>query len=237
MAAAKKSVKASGKDPAKSVKAATSGSGDGSRTDDAASSATPASDAAGRKGARTASKLLDGAATPGSDDAGADGSGLVVDGVEVEWVDILDEEPDGDPDEDVDGAGDGLDDLADDLVVAAGDDDEWEWESLDVLADEESAAEPGLQADEVDGQPAVLSDGSFIDSVLERLTALDSDEPEVSQRRRRVVGDDDEEEEEDDDFADLRGRQPDEFVCSGCFLLKHQRQLSQQSPPLCTDCF
>jgi len=79
----------------------------------------------------------------------------------------------------------------------------------------------------------------------------DEDEPEdedveasldVILKERLVV----EDEPEDDDVADVEDRseaservlpkQPDEFVCRACFLVKHPSQLADKKRMLCRDC-
>jgi len=79
----------------------------------------------------------------------------------------------------------------------------------------------------------------------------DEDEPEdedveasldVILKERLVV----EDEPEDDDVADVEDRseaservlpkQPDEFVCRSCFLVKHPSQLADKKRMLCRDC-
>ena len=47
----------------------------------------------------------------------------------------------------------------------------------------------------------------------------------------------DDEEEDNDDFADIRHREANEFVCTGCFLVLHERLRSPSDPSLCNDCY
>ncbi len=60
--------------------------------------------------------------------------------------------------------------------------------------------------------------------------------------RNRVVSEEDEDEivdhdeDADDTFAQVIPRQPDEFVCQSCFLLKNASQLADAEHGLCKDC-
>ena len=58
--------------------------------------------------------------------------------------------------------------------------------------------------------------------VPEGETAEDEDEDEVA---------------DDEEFAEIQDKNADEFVCTGCFLVKHKRQRAQQTPLLCNDCY
>ena len=78
----------------------------------------------------------------------------------------------------------------------------------------------------------------------------DSDDVEASLdvilKERLVVVDDEEDEDDEDDVGDVdeRGdsplrvlpKQPGEFVCQSCFLVKHPSQLADADAMLCRDC-
>jgi hypothetical protein len=62
-------------------------------------------------------------------------------------------------------------------------------------------------------------------------------------KERLVVAEDDEEDEETPDTEDrtetptkVLPKQPDEFVCRSCFLVKHPSQLADGERMLCRDC-
>ena len=79
---------------------------------------------------------------------------------------------------------------------------------------------------------------------------LDDDDVEASLdvilKERLVVADDDEEDEEEEEPPDAEDRgegslrvlpkQPGEFVCRSCFLVKSQTQLADKKRLLCRDC-
>jgi hypothetical protein len=70
----------------------------------------------------------------------------------------------------------------------------------------------------------------------------------ILKSRLVVSGDEDEEEDEDEDEDEAEGdergdgatrvlpKQPGEFVCQSCFLVKHQSQLADKERQLCRDC-
>jgi hypothetical protein len=78
----------------------------------------------------------------------------------------------------------------------------------------------------------------------------DTDDVEASLdvilKERLVVADDEEDEDDDEEIGDTdeRGdspmrvlpKQPGEFVCQSCFLVKHPSQLADASAMLCRDC-
>jgi hypothetical protein len=66
---------------------------------------------------------------------------------------------------------------------------------------------------------------------------------DVILKERLVVAEDEEEDEETPDTEDrsetatkVLPKQPDEFVCRSCFLVKHPSQLADQERMLCRDC-
>ena len=70
----------------------------------------------------------------------------------------------------------------------------------------------------------------------------------ILKSRLVVSGDDDDEDEEDEEEEEAEGdergdtatrvlpKQPGEFVCQSCFLVKHQSQLADKERQLCRDC-
>jgi hypothetical protein len=137
-----------------------------------------------------------------------------------------------------------------------------EEEDLDLGADdeldEEDLEDPDLdvaEADEADVEDVGAESDVLIgdeDEDYEDEEDEDSDDVEASLdvilKSRLVVSDDedeeDDEEEEEDDEADDRGetasrvlpKQPGEFVCRSCFLVKNQSQLADRERELCRDC-
>jgi hypothetical protein len=113
--------------------------------------------------------------------------------------------------------------------------------------DEVAIAEDGQGHVAVVATPAADGEDSLADDDDEE---LDDDDVEASldvilKERLVVVEDEDEEEEEDDaadvdDRADGTGRvlpkQPGEFVCLSCFLVKNETQLADPKKMLCRDC-
>ena len=102
----------------------------------------------------------------------------------------------------------------------------------------------------MDGALAVLpvSAGEVRDVILGGpLSAVDDEDVEASLdeilKERLVVEEEeveDEEVAEPDDRSEISERvlpkQPDEFVCSSCFLVKNASQLADQAKGLCRDC-
>jgi len=144
---------------------------------------------------------------------------------------------------------DDLDDVAgpDDIDEDALDLDEAdEVEEIDDELEEDLA--PDLETDdEIDVIEVVVASPERIVEEEDE----DEDEPEdedveasldVILKERLVV----EDEPEDDDVADVEDRseaservlpkQPDEFVCRSCFLVKHPSQLADKKRMLCRDC-
>jgi hypothetical protein len=79
---------------------------------------------------------------------------------------------------------------------------------------------------------------------------LDDDEVEASLdvilKERLVVVEEEDDDEDEDDVADVDDRtdgttrvlpkQPGEFVCQSCFLVKNETQLADRKKKLCRDC-
>ena len=127
----------------------------------------------------------------------------------------------------------GEEDLDDDGDLDVGEADEVEVEEVDdegdgILGVEEE--EEYEDDDEEDGDDVEAS----LDVILKSRLVVSDDDDE----------DEDEEEEEEESDADDRGetatrvlpKQPGEFVCQSCFLVKHQSQLADKERELCRDC-
>ena len=101
-------------------------------------------------------------------------------------------------------------------------------------------------------RPVVVVEGEIvpIETEDEDEDELDDDDVEASLdvilKERLVVVDDDEEDEEEEEAPDSEDRgegslrvlpkQPGEFVCRSCFLVKSQTQLADKKRLLCRDC-
>lgn len=159
---------------------------------------------------------------------------------EDDFDDELEEDPgmpdEMDDDEDIDLEAEELgdDDLDDDADLDVEETDEGDGD------DEGEATGPGLLAsdDEEDFEDEEDEDSDDVEASLDvilksRLVVSDDDEE-----------DEDEEEEDEEADADERGepsarvlpKQPGEFVCQSCFLVKHQSQLADRERELCRDC-
>lgn len=146
-------------------------------------------------------------------------------------ADLSDEDaiPDEDAllEEDDDVLEDDDDDLADDLV-----------ETLD---EEETAVEPGIVI-------VPVTEAEETPAEEEEEEELDDDDVEASLdvilKERLVVNDDEDEDEDEPADAEDRGdgnlrvlpKQPGEFVCRSCFLVKSESQLADPARMLCRDC-
>ncbi len=151
---------------------------------------------------------------------------------ELDEVDGPDELIEGDLEEIADDedliAADGLvDDDVDDDEVAIVDDDEDEGETVPAVG--KTATKAGEDAEEEDEEEPEDEDvEASLDTILkERLVV---EEPE-----------DDEEAPEPEDRGDggverVLPKQPGEFVCRSCFLVKHPNQLADRKRMLCRDC-
>ncbi len=127
----------------------------------------------------------------------------------------------------------GEEDLDDDGDLDVGEADEVKVEEVDdegdgILGVEEE--EEYEDDDEEDGDDVEAS----LDVILKSRLVVSDDDDE----------DEDEEEEEEESDADDRGetatrvlpKQPGEFVCQSCFLVKHPSQLADKERELCRDC-
>ena len=124
------------------------------------------------------------------------------------------------------------DDLADDL----GDEDE-----VDVLDD--------LLVATAKPEPKVVAPRRGDDEEEDDEEDEDEDDVEASLDdilKERLVVDDEDEEDEDEEYDDLDDRadialrvlpkQPDEFVCQSCFLVKNRSQVADKDRMFCRDC-
>ncbi len=120
-------------------------------------------------------------------------------------------------------------DLEDDLDADADTDEELE--GAEVLDTEIVVASPERVAEETEEEEEEEPDDEDVEASLD-----------VILKERLVV----EDEPEDDEVADVEDRteltervlpkQPDEFVCRSCFLVKHPSQLADKKKMLCRDC-
>jgi Domain of unknown function (DUF4193) len=138
---------------------------------------------------------------------------------------------------------DAEEDLADeDLVVDVDDDDDDDLATADLDVDED---------DESDGELLTPEPAAVVERTGEETEDEEEEEPEdedveasldVILKERLVV----EDEPEDDELADVDDRseptervlpkQPGEFVCRSCFLVKHPSQLADAKNMYCRDC-
>jgi hypothetical protein len=92
---------------------------------------------------------------------------------------------------------------------------------------------PRPRDDEEDDDDDDEEDGDDVEASLD-----------VILKERMVVEEDDDDDDEDAADSDDRGesplkvlpKQPGEFVCQSCFLVKHPSQLADQARQLCRDC-
>jgi hypothetical protein len=152
------------------------------------------------------------------------------------------------PDEDLDDDLD-VDPVADDL-------DEEDLEDLDVGEEEDADV---VDDDDDNDEDVVAEDSTAVAAVAARdRDAEDEDDEEEEEdddeveasldvilKERLVVVDDDDEDDDDepvetDDRSDsplkVLPKQPGEFVCQSCFLVKHPSQLADPERHLCRDC-
>ena len=135
--------------------------------------------------------------------------------------------------DDLDTIDDDADDLTDDLAV-------------EEIEEEEELPEVPVEEELLTPEPAAV-----VEKPAEETEEEEEEEPEdedveasldVILKERLVV----EDEPEDDELADVEDRaegtervlpkQPDEFVCRSCFLVKHPSQLADKKRMLCRDC-
>src|SRR5487761_1207123 len=158
---------------------------------------------------------------------------------DVTLPDDLDELDDTLEIEDVDGDADDLgDDDIDDPLAADTDDDLDTDDDIDANVEADIEEEEGTA--ETTERPSEESEGDEADEEDEEDVEASLD---VILKERLVVVDD---EPDDDEVTDVEDRsemgervlpkQPDEFVCRSCFLVKHPSQLADKDRMLCRDC-
>jgi Domain of unknown function (DUF4193) len=144
------------------------------------------------------------------------------------------------------------DDLLDDGGLAAEIEDDLDVDEDDDLEDDDLAddEEVDVATDAVVvipvASPVVEADEGSGD---EDEDEIDDDDVEASLDvilKERLVVEDDEEDEDEDESADAEDRgdgnlrvlpkQPGEFVCRSCFLVKNESQLADEARMLCRDC-
>jgi hypothetical protein len=159
------------------------------------------------------------------------GKGAMADELdEVEVTDDLDDDAldlDAVEDDDlVDDVLDADDDLVDDVLDA---DDDLEGDVAAVV--EVAVASPERVAEEAEEEEEEEPDDEDVEASLD-----------VILKERLVVEDEPEDEEATDQEDKTEGnervlpKQPDEFVCRSCFLVKHPSQLADAKKMLCRDC-
>src|SRR6202011_1020839 len=91
-----------------------------------------------------------------------------------------------------------------------------------------------------------LDEDALDDEVLD--DELEDDEDEVLDEAPAPIREEEEDDDDADDEADAHGddrshsplkvlpKQPGEFVCQSCFLVKHPSQLADREAMLCRDC-
>ncbi|MGH9095900.1 MAG: DUF4193 family protein [Acidimicrobiales bacterium] len=146
------------------------------------------------------------------------------------------EEPEDLAETDLDALPDDVDDLIDEDALAVDDDDDDDDELVADVVEEEAVPDVPVPAKPAAaGEEDEEEDDEDHDEDVE--ASLD-----VILKERLVV----EEPEEDEDTPEPEDRvegvdrvlpkQPDEFVCRSCFLVKHPNQLADRKKMLCRDC-
>ena len=121
---------------------------------------------------------------------------------------------------------------------------------VDPLADDDDIVELDTEEDEVDEiltpSPAAVVERSGEGEEEDEEEEPDDEDVEASLdvilKERLVVEDEPEDEEATDQEDKTEGnervlpKQPDEFVCRSCFLVKHPSQLADKKKMLCRDC-
>ncbi len=134
--------------------------------------------------------------------------------------------------DDIDDLADDDDELVEDDAISLEDEDD-EVVELVVIDDEEVAVDPKAAKaeegdDDEDDEPDDQDVEASLDTILkERLVVEeiedDEDTPEIDDRSG-------------DGLERVLPKQPDEFVCQSCFLVKHPSQLADRKKKLCRDC-
>ncbi len=133
-----------------------------------------------------------------------------------------------------------LEDLPDDEDLLADD---------DVLEEDEDALTDEVLEEEEEEEVSTDGTAPVTEEEEEEEEEAEDEDVEASLDvilKERLVVAEEEEEEEDEDSADVEDRsetavkvlpkQPDEFVCQSCFLVKHPSQLADAKRGLCRDC-
>lgn len=117
---------------------------------------------------------------------------------------------------------------------------------LDVSAETDADADEGDEADDAPARPKKKADGE--DEEDDEPDPDDVEDDLDTILKDRIASGEDEDEEEDDEVAKrttekvvepgtkVPVRQPDEFVCDSCFLVKPNSQLADAANNLCQDC-
>jgi hypothetical protein len=142
----------------------------------------------------------------------------------------------------------------DDLEVDIDEDALEDLEDEDPLDDDSEVAVIDDEDDELDDEVAEIltaSPASVVEKTGEAEDEEEEEEPDdedveasldVILKERLVVEDEPEDEEATDQEDKTEGnervlpKQPDEFVCRSCFLVKHPSQLADKKKMLCRDC-
>jgi hypothetical protein len=137
-------------------------------------------------------------------------------------------------------------DLDEDALVDLEDDDPLD---VDVVVDDDDDDDDDEVVDEI--EILTPSPAAVVEKTGEAEDEEEEEEPEdedveasldVILKERLVVEDEPEDEEATDQEDKAEGnervlpKQPDEFVCRSCFLVKHPSQLADQKKMLCRDC-
>jgi Domain of unknown function (DUF4193) len=141
--------------------------------------------------------------------------------------------------EDLDLDEDALEDMDEDALADEDEDD-------DELADLDEDDDEGDVAEILTASPAAVVERSGEGEEEEEEEEPDDEDVEASLdvilKERLVVEDEPEDEEATDQEDKTEGnervlpKQPDEFVCRSCFLVKHPSQLADKKNMLCRDC-
>jgi hypothetical protein len=149
--------------------------------------------------------------------------------------------PDAGLDEDLELDDDDLEGLDEEDVLAADDED------ADVVVDvDDEEEEDEVEVEVLTPSPAAVVEKSGEGDDEEEEEEPDDEDVEASLdvilKERLVVEDEPEDEEAADQEDKTEGnervlpKQPDEFVCRSCFLVKHPSQLADKKSMLCRDC-
>ncbi len=157
---------------------------------------------------------------------------VVAEAPETEDADVVEDD---DLDVDIDDVDvledDALEDDDDDVVVDVDEEDDAETDEVDEILTPSPAAVVEKSGDGDDEEEEEEPDDEDVEASLD-----------VILKERLVVEDEPEDEEATDQEDKTEGnervlpKQPDEFVCRSCFLVKHPSQLADAKKMLCRDC-